>query len=411
MGFGRKLKKFFSPDPRLGGISGPLSPSQSGASPIAVQATTTTEQQAPTTAEQQASTTTEQQAPKTTEQQSATTTEQHAPPSDQGQVDLTRQPSQLPSPQASPGSPKQSRTRKVSSAPTPPHIAKEYEIMERNIALDSERSRAHGIAGLGSDAAAAAGASLQEVHQAHSREGGAAGGAANKGAAGVGRVGSMTRKKPPPIDPEKDTGNTHPPTTSRSVPSTSSMPAGTSANGPSSSRDAFMMNVPGNHDKKERAGSRRHIERHIHHVQHHIQPIVITEELPQEAKRNGIGKEPAGVDEMPVAETVYHHIYHVVEPVIQKEAARSDRIHTTSSMHQVIHQAPIVQRTQNQPISMEQFLEGGGKLPDNLSRQRPQQDSQAQASEQDVKKREIPEEEPAAEAHFPQQTTDTGSVD
>lgn len=90
--------------------------------------------------------------------------EQQTNADNQDQPTITEKASQ-PSLQAHPSrSPKLNKPRKLSSV-TPQHIAERYEFMERELAMDSERSRAHGIAGYGTDAAAAAGASLREVHQ------------------------------------------------------------------------------------------------------------------------------------------------------------------------------------------------------------------------------------------------------
>ncbi|KAF8870913.1 hypothetical protein CPB84DRAFT_827385 [Gymnopilus junonius] len=258
------------------------------------------------------------------------TSQQQAVADDQNQPIFTDQPSQ-PSQPSQPlvqedlsRSPTQTRPRMVFSA-TPQHIAERYEIMERELALDAERARNHGIAGYGSDAAAAAGASLQEVHQAPGRESTARdresyARAPSQVPTGVAGPGSLARKEPPLMDSEWETVNNH---------------------------ETESPHV-------------KHIERHIHHVQHHIQPIIITEDFPDESKDfANVGNESAmtGGDTMNVTETVYHHIYHVIQPVIEKESSTRRGVQTATPMHRVIHQVPVAERTQtHMPVPMQEFL-------------------------------------------------------
>ncbi|KAF8630098.1 hypothetical protein AX17_005496 [Amanita inopinata Kibby_2008] len=138
-------------------------------------------------------------------------------------------------------------------------------------------------------------------------------------------------------------------------------------------------------------------ERHIHHIQHHTQPITASEELeekhhenihpvtvvherhsnkPEEKTlfegqirqhRNIVehgAKERTVVDQgMMVNEHVYHHIHHVVQPIIEKETIDKHRIHTTIPIHEVTHEAPIVHQSQrHDPVPVEDFLERGGTL-------------------------------------------------
>ncbi|KAK2460411.1 hypothetical protein APHAL10511_007576 [Amanita phalloides] len=148
-------------------------------------------------------------------------------------------------------------------------------------------------------------------------------------------------------------------------------------------------------------------ERHIHHIQHHVQPIItsgtlsekhheiirpvvqmpedhanrpedktiLNEQMRQHHDTVEHGaKERTVIDkDMIVNEKVHQHVYHIIQPVIEKETIDPHRIHTTIPIHQVAHEAPVIHQSQSHdPIPIEHFLQHGGSLtgtvqPDKVS--------------------------------------------
>lgn len=143
-------------------------------------------------------------------------------------------------------------------------------------------------------------------------------------------------------------------------------------------------------------------ERNIHHVQHHVQPVHHKTESDEVHHQNivpqtkihekhvssdedhklfsGLAskhkdtevhapKERTVVDlGEKVHETVHHHVHHVTQPVVEHEHVERHRIHTVIPTHHVTHEAPIVHKSSvHEPVSMESFLSGGGKLDSGIT--------------------------------------------
>lgn len=144
------------------------------------------------------------------------------------------------------------------------------------------------------------------------------------------------------------------------------------------------------------------LERHVHHVQHHTQPIITTAKLPDTHRdhihpvtrveeqhvnkvedntlfhnqifqhRDSIehsSKERTVVDKgTVVTENVHHHIHHVIQPIIEKTVTDQEFTHTTIPIHEVTHEAPIVHQSQvHAPIPLNQFVQSGGVVDGGIS--------------------------------------------
>lgn len=151
------------------------------------------------------------------------------------------------------------------------------------------------------------------------------------------------------------------------------------------------------HVEVEEVQREREHDRHIHHVQHHVQPIVDKVEKDEVIHENAVpvtkieerhtstqedrglfsglasqhkdtethrAKERTVVDlGERVHENVHHHVHHVTQPVVQQEVVDRHRIHTTIPITHTTHEAPIIHKSStHEPVTMESFLSGGGKL-------------------------------------------------
>ncbi|BGP54334.1 hypothetical protein JCM8202v2_001911 [Rhodotorula sphaerocarpa] len=148
----------------------------------------------------------------------------------------------------------------------------------------------------------------------------------------------------------------------------------------------------------EEVERKREVDRHIHHVQHHIQPVLdehhaeeVVEEkvIPKtEIKESHAATEEDKsqflslntvkdeVEEAPrerviidkgetvVSENVHHVVHHVV---IERDTHEHHRIHTKIPIHQTVVEAPIVHASvQHEPLSVKDFVAGGGDLKSTL---------------------------------------------
>ncbi|EAU87427.2 hypothetical protein CC1G_02186 [Coprinopsis cinerea okayama7 len=244
---------------------------------------------------------------------------------------------------------------------------------ERVMEHDLDRARSdQGIAGYGTDAAAATGGSLAGAHQdARSSTGSTHSGTipgtkqsatiANPDAGGGSRPGefiSVTREfgrseHREVLDDRHVAGHRK-----RDV-----MPTG------DTQEDTSQLN-PVTHEyirhlETEEVERIKDLERHVHHVQHHTQPVVARQDLPEGHKDFEHGaKERTVVDKgTKITEHVHHHVHHVIQPVIEKETIDRQHIHTTIPIHEVTQEAPIVHQSQTHaPIPMDHFVERGGAL-------------------------------------------------
>jgi len=151
------------------------------------------------------------------------------------------------------------------------------------------------------------------------------------------------------------------------------------------------------HVEVEEVERQREVDRHVHHVQHHVQPVLdkqvqdevhhtnavpVTEINERHSSTNedrslfqGLaaqhkdtevhrGKERTVVDlGEKVHENVHHHVHHVTQPVIEKEIVDRHRIHTVIPVHHTTHEAPVIHKSSvHEPVTMDSFLQGGGKL-------------------------------------------------
>ncbi|KAF8624315.1 hypothetical protein AX15_005945 [Amanita polypyramis BW_CC] len=151
------------------------------------------------------------------------------------------------------------------------------------------------------------------------------------------------------------------------------------------------------HVETEEVQRTKEHERHIHHIQHHTQPIVASDVLDEKHHENvhavtliheshvNMSKDSAllgsqmgqhcdtvdhGAKEhtvidkgMVVNEHTYHHVHHVVQPVIEKEIIDKHRVHTTIPIHEVTHEAPIIHQSRtHDPVPIEHYLKHGGTL-------------------------------------------------
>lgn len=156
------------------------------------------------------------------------------------------------------------------------------------------------------------------------------------------------------------------------------------------------------HVEVEEVERTREVDRHIHHVQTHVQPVLDKQVLPEKIHENLVaptkvnekhastaedvalfaslatqhkdtevhrGKERTVVDlGERVHENVHHHVHHVTQPVIEQEIVERHRIHTVIPVHHVTHEAPIIHKSSTHaPVSMSDFLQGGGKLDSNIT--------------------------------------------
>jgi len=141
----------------------------------------------------------------------------------------------------------------------------------------------------------------------------------------------------------------------------------------------------------------RDVDRHVHHVQHHVQPVIDKQVQPEVLHENAVPvteikerhsstaedrqlfqglatqhrdeevhrpKERTVVDlGEKVHENVHHHVHHVTQPVIEQEVVDRHRIHTVIPVHHTTHEAPIIHKSStHEPVTMDSFLQGGGKL-------------------------------------------------
>lgn len=150
----------------------------------------------------------------------------------------------------------------------------------------------------------------------------------------------------------------------------------------------------------EEVERQREVDRHVHHVQHHTQPVLDTQHASEEHHQKTVpvtnirenhvatdedkaqfaalntardsvidaGKEKTIIDRGErVLENTSHHVHHVVQPVIERDTHEHIREHTTVPIHHEVHEAPVVhQSTQHQPLSMNEFTQGGGLLNSTL---------------------------------------------
>lgn len=156
------------------------------------------------------------------------------------------------------------------------------------------------------------------------------------------------------------------------------------------------------HVEVEEVERTREVDRHIHHVQTHVQPVLDKQVLPEKIHENLVaptqinekhastaedvalfaslasqhkdtevhrGKERTVVDlGERVHENVYHHVHHVTQPVIEQEIVERHRIHTVIPVHHVTHEAPIIHKSSTHaPVSLNDFLQGGGKLDSHIT--------------------------------------------
>ncbi|GAA5975540.1 hypothetical protein JCM10908_005196 [Rhodotorula pacifica] len=154
------------------------------------------------------------------------------------------------------------------------------------------------------------------------------------------------------------------------------------------------------HHEIEEVERVREVDRHIHHVQHHVQPVLDTQHaaeqvhqkiVPQthikeqhvatdEDKQQFLSlntvkdevveapKERVIIDKGEVVkENVHHVVHHVVQPVIERETHEHHRIKTTIPVHHTVVEAPIVHASvQHEPLSLKDFVAGGGDLKSTL---------------------------------------------
>lgn len=146
-------------------------------------------------------------------------------------------------------------------------------------------------------------------------------------------------------------------------------------------------------------------DRHIHHIQHHTQPLVASEELPEEHR--SVDHPPTKITEIHTAmpkddkllhdmvhehqdtlihapkertiidkgivinEHIHHHIHHVMQPIITKETIDKQRIHTTIPIHAVTHEAPVVHQSKvHQVLPLETFIQEGGSIESGIPKER-----------------------------------------
>jgi len=151
------------------------------------------------------------------------------------------------------------------------------------------------------------------------------------------------------------------------------------------------------HVEVEEVEQQKDIEKHIHHIQHHVQPVLDKQVADEVIHENAVpvttiqekhvntaedrqlfsglanqyqdteshrNKERTVVDlGETVTENVHHHVHHVTQPVIEQEVIERERIHTVIPVQQVTHEAPIIHKSStHEPVTMDNFLSGGGKL-------------------------------------------------
>jgi len=156
------------------------------------------------------------------------------------------------------------------------------------------------------------------------------------------------------------------------------------------------------HVEVEEVERQREVDRHIHHVQTHVQPVLDKKILPEKISENVIA--PTKVHEVhastpedvslftnlatqhrdteshrakertvvdlgeKVNEKVIHHVHHVTQPIIEQEIVERHRIHTVIPVHHVTHEAPIIHKSSTHaPVSLDDFLQGGGKLDSRIT--------------------------------------------
>jgi len=156
------------------------------------------------------------------------------------------------------------------------------------------------------------------------------------------------------------------------------------------------------HVEVEEVERQREVDRHIHHVQTHVQPVLDKQVLPEKLSENIIA--PTKVNEVhastpedvklfeslatqhrdteshrpkertvvdlgeKVNEKVHHHVHHVTQPIIEQEVVERHRIHTVIPVHHVTHEAPIIHKSSTHaPVSLNDFLQGGGKLDSHVT--------------------------------------------
>ncbi|PPQ99582.1 hypothetical protein CVT24_005161 [Panaeolus cyanescens] len=296
-----------------------------------------------------------------------------------------------------------------------------HEASERMVQHDAERAKTVGVSGYGTDAAAAAGGDLGGTHQ-------------YAGQSQSGRFDSYVWSPPEretyidqehsdrirsTSDPSNQPLRTSTLQTEGHSHATAIREAHTTGHTKSTGRDVMPSGKaeedtnqlePVTHEhirhlETEEIGRVTEHERHVHHIQHHTQPIIASEELPEqrtevtqpvthisethvnkpEDKSLFEGQVHQHVDTLShsakertiidkgntVHETVHHHVHHIIQPVIEKETIDKKRIHTTIPVHEVTHEAPVVHQSQaHAPIPLEHFLQKGGTLEGAVSQDR-----------------------------------------
>ncbi|KAG0667623.1 hypothetical protein C6P46_000160 [Rhodotorula mucilaginosa] len=154
------------------------------------------------------------------------------------------------------------------------------------------------------------------------------------------------------------------------------------------------------HHEVEEVERLREVDRHIHHVQHHVQPVLDTQHGAEQVQQKivpqtHIKEQHVATDEDKhqfmslntvrdevveaprertivdkgevVQEHVHHVVHHVVQPVIERDTHEHHRIKTTIPVHHTVVEAPIVHASvQHEPLSLKDFVAGGGDLKSTL---------------------------------------------
>ncbi|POY72622.1 hypothetical protein BMF94_4450 [Rhodotorula taiwanensis] len=154
------------------------------------------------------------------------------------------------------------------------------------------------------------------------------------------------------------------------------------------------------HHEVEEVERVREVDRHVHHVQHHVQPVLDEQHAAEQVHqkvvpRTEIRESHAATDEDKhqflslntvkdevveaprertiidkgevVKENVHHVVHHVVQPVIERDTHEHHRIRTTIPVHHTVVEAPIVHASvQHEPLSLKDFVAGGGDLKSTL---------------------------------------------
>ncbi|GAA5882018.1 hypothetical protein JCM3774_003246 [Rhodotorula dairenensis] len=154
------------------------------------------------------------------------------------------------------------------------------------------------------------------------------------------------------------------------------------------------------HHEVEEVERLREVDRHVHHVQHHVQPVLDEQHTAEQVRQKvvpvtEIKEQHVATDEDKnqflslntvkdevveaprertivdkgevVKENVHHVVHHVVQPVIERDTHEHHRIKTTIPVHHTVVEAPIVHASvQHEPLSLKDFVAGGGDLKSTL---------------------------------------------